>query len=62
MDLLLGNFVKKNINSFNDTELAILDNLMQIEDGILQKWYYRKNDENLVPTNKVSLLLKKFKL
>tara|TARA_B100001013_G_C24193783_1_gene278523 strand:+ start:239 stop:493 length:255 start_codon:yes stop_codon:yes gene_type:complete len=62
MDLLLGNFVKSNINNLNDVELTALDNLIQIEDEILQKWYYEKDDKNLVPTNKVSLLLKKFKL
>ena len=30
MDLLLGNFVRKNINNLNDLELKDLDNLKQI--------------------------------
>ena len=37
MDLLLGNFTKKNINIFNDSELNDLNNLSQINDEILTK-------------------------
>ena len=62
MDLLLGNFVRKNINNLNDLELKDLDNLIQIEDEILQKWYFDKNNKKLVPITKISTLLQKFKL
>ena len=55
MDLLLGNFVNKNIHLFNDIELKELDELMKIDDEILQKWYFEKNTDNLIPTNKVSV-------
>ena len=61
MDLLLGRFAKNNINVFNDSELNDLNDLLQINDEILEKWYFQKNDTKLVPTNKVSLMLKKFK-
>ena len=61
MDLLLGNFVKKNIGKFTDSELKDLENLMEIEDEILQKWFFDKNNENLVPFNKISKMLKEFK-
>ena len=61
MDLLLGNFAKKNINIFNDSELNDLNNLLQINDEILKKWYFQKNYKKLVPINKVSLMFKKFK-
>ena len=61
MDLLLGNFVNKNIDKFNDIELKELDELMKIDDEILQKWYFEKNADNLIPANKVSVLLKEFK-
>ena len=61
MDLLLGNFVKKNINSFDDSELKDLNNLMLIDDEILQKWFFDKNNENLVPFNKISKMFKEFK-
>ena len=62
MDLLIGNFVKTNINFFNDLELQELNKIVHMEDEILQKWYFTKNNENLVPVNKISKMLKKFKL
>ena len=62
MDLLLGNFVRQYINIFSDSELKDLDNLVQIEDEILQKWYFEENNGNSIPINKISQLLKKFKL
>ena len=40
----------------------MIDELMKIDDEILQKWYFEKNADNLIPTNKVSVLLKEFKL
>ena len=61
MDLLLGNFVKKNIGKFTDSELKDLENLLEIDDEILQKWFFGKNNENLVPLNKISKMLKEFK-
>ena len=61
MDLLLGRFAKNNINIFSDSELSDLNDLLQINDEILEKWYFKKNHEKLVPVNKVSLMLKKFK-
>ena len=61
MDLLLGSFTKRNINIFNDSELNDLNNLLQINDEILKKWYFQKNYKKLVPINKVSLMFKKFK-
>ena len=62
MDLILGNFVKRYINNFNDNELKDLQNLIFLEDEILQKWFFEKNDSNLVFSNKVSQMFKKFKL
>ena len=62
MDLLLGNFVRKYIDKFNDSELKDLKNLIDIEDEILKKWYFDNKKENLVPFNKTSKLFKKFKL
>ena len=61
MDLLLGNFVKKNIGKFTDSELKDLINLIETEDEILQKWFFDKNNENLVPFNKISKMFKEFK-
>tara|TARA_B100001179_G_scaffold79361_1_gene56024 strand:+ start:144 stop:398 length:255 start_codon:yes stop_codon:yes gene_type:complete len=61
MDLLLGNFVKRNIDKFTNSELRDLEKLMEIEDEILQKWYFEKSNENLISFNKVTEMLKEFK-
>ena len=62
MDLLLGTFVKTYINEFNDNELKDLRNLITITDDELFKWYLGKNNNDLVPINKVSKMLKEFKI
>ena len=62
MDILLGNFVKKHINNFNDDELKDVEKILFIDDEILSRWYFHKNNNELVPINKVSLMLKEFKL
>ena len=46
MDLLLGNFVKNNIDTLNDIELKYLEEFLLIEDEILYDWYFHKK-ENL---------------
>ncbi len=61
MDLLLGDFVKKNIDKFTDSELKDLKNLMEVDDEILQRWFFEKNNEDLVPHNKISEMFKEFK-
>jgi len=62
MDLLLGNFVKKYVNSFNYEELVDLYEILQLDDDIIFKWYLGPVDKVNFPENKVSKLLKKFKL
>jgi antitoxin CptB len=62
MDILLGNFVKKYIDEFNDSELKDLKQLLFIEDEIIYNWYFKKNSNTNVPNTKVSLMLKNFKL
>ena len=62
MDILLGNFVKKYINSFNEDELKDVEKILSIEDEILQRWYFNKIDNKIIPNNEVSEKLKKFKL
>ena len=62
MDILLGNFVKKYIEEFNDNELQDLEKLLFIEDEIIYNWYFKKNFNNNIPNTKVSLMLKNFKL
>ena len=62
MDLLLSNFVKKYINEFNILELNQLDDLLNFDDVSLFKWYLNKKGEIKIPNNKVSNLLKNFKI
>ena len=62
MDLLLGNFVKKYIEELNDVELNDLEKLLFLEDEILYKWYFEKNELQEISKTKVSELLQNFKL
>jgi len=62
MDLLLGNFVKKHIDKFNNTELKDLEKLLFIEDEVIYKWYFKKNSDKAIQKTKVSVMLKNFKL
>jgi len=62
MDLLLGNFVKQNIDRFTNSELRDLEKLMEIDDEIIQKWYFEKNLDSSIPNTKISSMLKNFKL
>jgi|TARA_B100001971_G_scaffold196991_1_gene205279 antitoxin CptB len=62
MDLLLGHFVNKYINEFNIVELNQLGDLLNFDDDSLFKWYLNKKDEIKIPNNKVSNLLKNFKI
>ena len=61
MDLLLGNFTKKNINYFNNSELKDLNKLLDVNDEVLKQWYFEKKINKLLQVNKVSLLLRDFK-
>ena len=62
MELLLNSFVKKHINDFSIVELKQLDDLLNFHDDNLFKWYLNKKVETKIPNNKVSKLLKNFKI
>ena len=62
MDLLLSSFVKKYINDFDIVELKQLKTLLDFDDDNLFKWILNKNKKNLIPKNRVSNLLKNFKI
>tara|TARA_Y100000590_G_C15598660_1_gene969113 strand:+ start:126 stop:380 length:255 start_codon:yes stop_codon:yes gene_type:complete len=62
MDLLLGNFVRQNIDSLNKSDLVDLKYLLDLEDEILQDWYNQKTTKSLIPINKISKMFKKFKI
>ncbi len=61
MDILLGNFVKKNINDFSSTELRDLEAILNIDDDVIFSWYFNKTNKNIIQKNKISEKLKKFK-
>ena len=62
MDILLGTFVKKYINQFNDSELHDLEKLLMVEDEILSEWYFKNKLQNKITNSNISILLKNFKL
>ena len=62
MDILLGNFVKEHIDDFSDVDLKNLEKILFIEDEILYRWYFDKKDSDVIPNNKVSKMLKDFRL
>ena len=62
MELLLNNFVKKHITDFSIAELKQLKDLLNFDDDNLFKWYLNKKVEINIPDNKVSKLLKNFKI
>ena len=62
LEVLLSNFVKKYIDSFDEVELKELDSLLNIDDEILYKWYFNLDTKTLVTKNKVTKKLKEFKL
>ena len=62
MDILLGNFVKEHIDDFSDDDPKNLEQILFIEDEILYRWYFDKNDSDVIPNNKVSKMLKDFRL
>ncbi len=62
LDLLLSNFVRKYIDTFNVSELKELDSLLNVDDDILYKWYLNLDTKNLIPKNKITKKLKEFKL
>ena len=61
MDLLLSNFVKKYINSLNESELCELELLLNIDDEVLYKWYLNNERTTLIPENSITKKLKEFK-
>ena len=61
MDLLLGNFVEKYINVFDDKDLSDLYELLSIEDEIIYKWYFKKENNLIIINNKITKMLKEYK-
>jgi len=62
MDILLGNFVNKYIGTFDDNDLNDLNHLLNYEDEILRKWYFDKVEDKSIPSNKITKMLKDYKI
>ena len=61
MDLLLGKFVNKYINKLKYDELLQLYEVLEFDDDTIFKWYSNSNNNNLIPKNKITKMLKEFK-
>ena len=62
MDILLGTFVNKYIDTFHNKDLEELDKMLDIEDGILYDLYFGKIENFNIQESKVFLLFKNFKI
>ncbi len=62
MDLLLSGFVKKYIDILNHKELMDLYKILENDDDVIFKWYSDDIGTKKIPENRVSKLLKNFKL
>ena len=62
MDLLLGNFVRKYINSFSIKDLYDLYKLLDNSDDDLTKCVLNKDTRVKIPNNNVVNLLKDFRI
>tara|TARA_B100001765_G_C19221753_1_gene214198 strand:- start:56 stop:310 length:255 start_codon:yes stop_codon:yes gene_type:complete len=62
MDIILGNFVKRHINIFDDKELSDLVKILNYDDEFLYRCYIDKNDNASIQNNKIMKMLKEFKL
>ena len=60
MDKILSSFTKKYINTFNDTELIQLSNLLKLDDENLYKLNIGKKTSIKININKVTELFKNF--
>ena len=62
MDVLLGSFVNKYINDFDETLLEKLENFLNLEDEIISNYYYHGVKEKRIVENDILKLFKKFKI
>ena len=62
MDLLIGTFVRKNINKFKDDELNDLNEFILSDDETLYKLYFDKKVINHTLNKKISKMFKNFKI
>ena len=62
MDILLGSFVNKYINNFDERLLLELEKFLNFEDEIILNYYQNNIIENNIYKNDVSIIFKKYKI
>ena len=62
MDILLGTFVNKFINTFDEEQLNELENFLNFDDELILNYYHNEIVNNNIDQNKVSKIFKKFKI
>ena len=62
MDILLSEFVKKNINSFSREQLKELDKFLNFEDDVILNFYNHSVVEKNIDKNKISKIFKNFRI
>ena len=62
MDMLLSNFVNKNINLWNESYLKELEEFLNYEDEVILNYYRDNIKKNGIEKNKISEIFKNFKI
>ncbi len=62
LDILLSQFVKKNIDVFDESQLQELDKFLDFEDDVILDYYNKGLIKNNIDKNKISKIFKKFLL
>ena len=62
MDILLGKFVNKYIDKFDEKLLSELENFLNFEDEIILNYYNYDIVENNIDKNKIAIIFKNFSM
>ena len=62
LDILLSQFVKKNNNNFNKSQLQELDKFLDFEDDVILDYYHNGVIKRDIDKNKISKIFKDFLL
>ncbi len=60
MDILLGKFVNKYIDDFDEEQLLELEKFLNFEDEVILNFYNYNISDKKIETNKISKIFKKF--
>ena len=62
MDIILGNFVERNINNFSLQQLNELEKFLNFEDETIFNFYKYNKIEKNIDKNEISNIFRKFKI